>query len=190
MRLVPAFVLSALLVPAVAHAAGGMPQLDFANPLTLSQVVWGTIIFIVLYILISRHGLPKVADVLAERASRIAADLETAQAAKAKSDAAVAEMTAATVKARAEAQATINAELDKAKAKAAEQAAAVNARLEIQLAESEAQIVTARNAAMGALRQVATETAMTVVSRLTGAAPDSARLDAAIGGALTSRGLG
>ena len=31
--------------------AQGMPQLDFANPLTLSQVVWGAIIFIVFLLL-------------------------------------------------------------------------------------------------------------------------------------------
>jgi F-type H+-transporting ATPase subunit b len=178
------------LLPSGARAAGGMPQLDFANPLTLSQVVWGALIFIVLYIMASRVGLPKVAEVLEERAARIAADLETAQAAKTKSDAAVLEMTEATAKARADAQTTINTELDKAKTVVAEQAAVVNERLDRQLAESEAQIVAARAAAMGALRQVATETAATVVARLTGSAPDDARLDTAIGGALSSRGLG
>lgn len=185
--LLAAFLLS---LPAAARAAGGMPQLDFANPLTTSQVVWGAIIFFVLYILASRFALPKVGEVLEERASRIAADLQTAQAAKLKSDAAVAEMTEATAKARADAQATINAELDKAKARVAEQAAVLNERLERQLADAETQIVAARNAAMGALRQVATSTAVTVVTRLTGMSPDDARVDAAVGGALNARGLG
>ncbi|MDR3535268.1 MAG: F0F1 ATP synthase subunit B' [Acetobacteraceae bacterium] len=184
--LLAAFLLS---LPATARAAGGMPQLDFANPLTLSQVVWGAIIFVVLYILASRFALPRVGEVLEERAARIAADLQTAQAAKTRSDAAVVEMTEATAKARADAQTTINAELDKAKARVAEQAAVLNERLERQLVESEAQIVAARNAAMGALRQVATETAVTVVTRLTGLPPDDARVDAAIGGVLTARGL-
>ena len=57
-----------------------MPQLDFANPLTTSQVVWGAIIFAVLYVLLSRIGLPKVGAVIEERARHIASDLETAQA--------------------------------------------------------------------------------------------------------------
>ena len=67
-----------------------MPQLDFATPLTTSQVVWGAIIFIVLYILASRFALPQVASVLEERANHIARDLENAQQAKEKSDAAAA----------------------------------------------------------------------------------------------------
>ena len=77
--------LTALLLPAAAHAEG-MPQLDFGNPLTTSQVVWGAIIFAVLYILLSRSALPGVASVIEERARHIASDLETAQAAKARSD--------------------------------------------------------------------------------------------------------
>ena len=72
--------LAALLLPPAAARAEGMPQLDFANPLTTSQVVWGAIIFALLYVLLSRIGLPKVGAVLEERARHIAADLETAQA--------------------------------------------------------------------------------------------------------------
>ena len=75
------------MLPAAAMAAGGMPQLDFQNPLTLSQVVWGAIIFVVLYILLSRFALPKVGEVLEERAAHIARDLEGARAAKSKADA-------------------------------------------------------------------------------------------------------
>jgi F-type H+-transporting ATPase subunit b len=178
-----------LLLPAVARAAEGMPQLNFANPLTTAQVVWGAIIFALLYILTSRFALPKVGEVLDARATRISTDLETAHQAKTRSDAAVEEMTQATAKARADAQATINAELDKAKARAAAQTATLNERLDRQLADAETQISAARNAAMGALRQVATETATTVVTRLTGSTPDHARVDTAIGGALGARGL-
>jgi F-type H+-transporting ATPase subunit b len=177
-----------LLLPTAAHAEG-MPQLDFANPLTTSQVVWGAIIFSLLYYIASRYALPKVGEVLEERATHIAHDLQGAQSAKAKADAAVEELTQATAKARAEAQAAINAALEQAKAAAARQAVELNARLERQLAESEAQIAAARAAAMGALRQVATETASTVVARLTGVAPNVARLDGAIGRQLAARGV-
>jgi F-type H+-transporting ATPase subunit b len=181
--------LLAALAPAAAHAEG-MPQLDFANPLTTSQVVWGAIIFALLYVLLSRIGLPKVASVIEERAQHIAADLETAQAAKARSDEAAKQVAEATARARAEAQASINASLDAAKQEAAGRIAALNERLERQLKDAEAQINAARSAALRALREVATDTAATVVGRLTGAAPDQARLEGAIGAALAARRLG
>jgi F-type H+-transporting ATPase subunit b len=181
-----ALLVALLLAPAAARAEG-MPQLDFANPLTTSQVVWGAIIFVVLYILLSRIGLPMVAEVIDARARHIASDLETARASKARSDEAAKEVAEATARARAEAQAAINAALDAAKQEAAGRIAALNERLEKQLHEAEAQINAARSAAMSALREVATETAATVISRLTGAPPDQQRLDGAIGAALAAR---
>jgi F-type H+-transporting ATPase subunit b len=188
-RIIPLVGAGLLMLPAAAMAKG-MPQLDFSTPLTISQVVWGAIIFIVLYIMLSRNGLPLVASVLEERAGKIAKDLDEARAAKASADAGMTEAEQATAKARAEAQAAINAALDEAKKAAAAQAEMLNARLDKQLQDAEAQIAQARAAAMSALRQVATETAATVVTRLTGTAPDAARLDGAIGSALAARGVG
>ena len=134
-----ALALAGGIIPSMAMAAG-MPQLDFANPLTISQVVWGAIIFVVLYILLSRFALPKVGSVLEERAHKIAADLDGAKAAKAKADGGIAEAQAAVAKARSDAQAAIAQALEEAKAASAAQAEALNARLDAQLAESEAQI--------------------------------------------------
>jgi hypothetical protein len=45
---------AALLLPTAAQAEG-MPQLDFANPLTTSQVVWGAIIFAALVSSVARN---------------------------------------------------------------------------------------------------------------------------------------
>jgi F-type H+-transporting ATPase subunit b len=188
LRRVLPLALGLLTLPAAARAEG-MPQLDFNTPLTISQVVWGAIIFAVLYILLSRSSLPLVESVLTERAGHIARDLDGARAAKATADAGFAEASAATAKARAEAQAAVNAAVNQAKEAATAQTEALNARLETRLHEAEAQIAQARAAALGALRQVATETAASVVTRLTGAAPESARLDSAIGAALATHGL-
>jgi F-type H+-transporting ATPase subunit b len=185
----PALLVPLLTLPAAAMAEG-MPQLDFKTPLTVSQVVWGAIIFVVLYIMLSRTGLPLVASVLEERATKIAKDLDEARAAKGRADDGMREADEATAKARAESQAAINAALDEAKTAAAAQAEVLNTRLEKQLQESETQIAQARASAMSALRQVATETAATVVTRLTGKEPDAGRLDSAIGSALTARGIG
>ena len=138
MRRIAAAAVALLVLPAAAMAEG-MPQLNFNNPLTTTQVEWGAAIFVVLYILLSRLGLPQVASVLEERGTRIAGDLETAHAAKARADGAVSEMTETTAKARAEAQAAINAALEQAKAAAAKQAAVLNEKLEAQLKASGSQ---------------------------------------------------
>ena len=183
---------SALLVPAAAFAAGpekeGMPQLDFHSPLTISQVVWMALIFAGLYVLFARWGLPRVASVIEERRASIDGDLATAWSAKAQSDAAVAELTEATRSARAEAQSAITSASDQAKSEAAARATEMNATLDAQLHEAEGRIAEARSAAMGALRQVAGETAIAVVARLTGKAPESARVDEAVGQLLAARG--
>ncbi len=176
-------------LPSVARAEG-MPQLDFKSPLTLSQVYWGAAIFALLYILLSRVGLPKVGAVIEQRAVHIAADLEAARAQKAQADAAVAELTATMQRSRAAAQGEINQAVDQAKAAAAEQATALNARLETQLKTAESRINEARAAAMSALNQVATETAATVIARLTGMSSDPQRINAAVGAALAARGQG
>jgi F-type H+-transporting ATPase subunit b len=186
---VGAGLLGLLALPAAAMAEG-MPQLDFTTWLTTSQVVWGAIIFALLYFLLSWQGLPLVASVLEERAATISRDLNEAHAAKTSADAGMAEADQATAKARADAHAAINSALDEAKKAASAQSEALNARLEKQLQDAEAQIGQARASAMSALRQVATDTAATVVTRLTGVAPDTGRLDGAIGSALAARGIG
>ncbi|MBN9562144.1 MAG: hypothetical protein J0H14_15665 [Alphaproteobacteria bacterium] len=185
---IAAIATAALCLPGMAMAAEGMPQLDFANPLTTSQVVWGAIIFIILYILVSRWALPQVSSVLDQRAATLEADLEAAHAMKTKSTEAVTELTATIARARAEAQAAINAAVDRAKQEAATQTAALNERLERQLQEAEQRIGEARSAAMSALRQVATETTTTVIQRLTGTAPDTRAIEGAVGSALAARG--
>jgi F-type H+-transporting ATPase subunit b len=180
----------ALLTTPAAAWAEGMPQLDFKSPLTVTQVYRGAAIFVVLYVLLARIGLPKVGAVIEQRAVHIAADLDAAKAQKAQADAAVAELTATLQRSRAEAHAEINQAVDQAKAATATQAAALNARLEAQLKAAEARINEARAAAMGALHQVATDTATTVIARLTGASPDPRRVDVAVAAALTARGHG
>ncbi len=172
-----------------AAQADTMPQLDFGNKLLTAQVVWGAIIFTAFYLLASRWGLPKVGAILEMRAGTIAADLETAHASKAAADMAVAELNAARRTAYAQSQAAIAAAAARAKSAAAERAAEQDARLDKQLAESEAQIGQARKAAMGALRQVAGETAVAVVSRVTDGQADVSRVDEAVGTLLAERGL-
>jgi F-type H+-transporting ATPase subunit b len=180
---------AALALPGVA-LADTLPQMDFANRLTTYQVLWGALIFLVLYILASRTALPKVEAVLEARAERIAGDLEDAKDTKARADAGIQAATDATAKARSEAQAAINTALESSKQAAALQSAALNDRLDKQLKEAEGQIAVARSAALEALPGVAIDTAVTLITRLTGMAPDPTRLADAINVAMAARGAG
>ncbi|MGD0433757.1 MAG: F0F1 ATP synthase subunit B' [Acetobacteraceae bacterium] len=170
--------------------AEGLPQLDFANKLTTYQVLWGALIFAILYILATWTALPKVEAVLEERAKRIAGDLEDAKNAKSRADSGVRAAAEATAKARAEAQAAINAALETSRQAAAVQFAALNERLDRQLKEAEGQIAAARRAALDALPTVAHDTAIALITRLTGVAPDPARLSGAIAAAMAAREAG
>jgi F-type H+-transporting ATPase subunit b len=175
-----------IAVPATAFA-DGLPQLDFANELTTYQVVWGIVIFFLLYVLTSRTALPRVEAVLLERASQIAGDLENAQNAKSRADLGIQAAVDAIGKARVEAQAAITAALELSKREVSAQTAALNDRLECQLREAEKQIRTARNAAMIALPSVAADTAEDLILRLTGWTPDTQRLNDAISAAISAR---
>lgn len=166
-----------------------MPQLDFSNPLMIAQIVWLLIIFGLLYFIMANIALPRVEQVLEQRRARISADLEAAQAAKAEADAATAAHREATAKARAEAQAAIAAAVQAAQAEAQQRAETLNARLARQIEEAETRIAAARDAAMGALRQVSADTAEALVTRLTGRA-DAAKVGAAVDRALAARGQG
>jgi len=118
-----------------------------------------------------------------------ARDLEAARASKEKADSGMAEATQAIARARSEAQAAVAAALEEAKSAAAKQSESLNQQLDVKLKAAEAQIAQARGQAMGALRQVASETAAEVVGRLTGAAPDQGRVTATVGAVMTSRGV-
>lgn len=181
---------AAMLLPGIAWAGGsggGMPQLEFGNPLVIAQVVWMLLIFAALYWLVKNKGLPMVEGVLEERRGRIQGDLEAARTAKANADAAMAAHRDATAKARAEAQAAIAGALQNALAEAEKRAEVLNAKLAEQVAAAEARIDAARTSAMGALRDVATDTAEALVQKLVGQA-DRGAIGAAVGRELTARG--
>lgn len=197
-RVLLAAVLTGLVAPAVALAAPvagppvvGMPQLAFDHPvqgqLLVSHVVWLLIIFGLLYYVMARYALPQVGSVLEERQRRIEADLDAARAAKDRSDSAMAEHQAANARARAEAQAAIAAALQQAQADAAARTEALNARLGAQIEQAERRIGSARDSAMGALRQVASETTDALVGRLIGQV-DRAAVERAVDRELAARG--
>ncbi len=93
----------------------------------------------------------------------------------------------ATREAHAGAQAEIAQAVAVAKEAADKEAAVLNARLDAQIAEAEQRIAQARVSAMGALAQVATDTANEVVRRLTGTAINDTAVNQAVAAVLAAR---
>ncbi len=180
-------VILASMVPAAALADGTMPQMDFHNPLTTSQVLWMVVIMVALYLVLARWGLPEMGAVLENRAALIARDLAAARAAKKEADEAVKALNATMKQARAAAQSEIAAAVAEAKTKALQEAAAASARLQAQLAESEAQIEAARQAALAAIKPVAEEAARTMLARLTGRPADPAAVANEVDATISAR---
>ncbi len=167
MRL-PAAILSLALLPGAALAQSNMPQMDFSNMLTFSQIIWMVVILVALYLALSGWGLPEMSKVLANRTRVIGGDLAAARAAKSAADQAAEAMHATMFQARAKAQAEVADMVASAKQRAAAEAKALAAKLDQNLAASEARIAQARSTAMAALKPVAEEAASAIVSRLTG----------------------
>ena len=88
-----------------------MPQLEQIDTY-LSQVVWLVISFVVLYVVMWKTALPRVADVLQERQERIGDDLERAEKLKSEAEAVLEVYEATTAKAQADAQAVLRAGAD------------------------------------------------------------------------------
>ncbi|MEP3783466.1 F0F1 ATP synthase subunit B' [Ascidiaceihabitans sp.] len=160
-----------------AAAGPGMPQLDFST--WGNQIFWLVITLIVIYFVLSRIALPRIASVLAERQGTITNDLAAAEDLKSKAKAAEAAYDKALVDARAEAgrivaetKAGIKADLDAAIAKADEQIAA-------KAAEGEKAIAEIRAGALDSIKDVAKDTAKEIVAAMDGKA-DAKSITAAV----------
>lgn len=149
---------------AEAAEAAGMPQLDFSS--YPNQIFWLLVALVVIYLVLARIALPRIASVLAERQGTITNDLAAAEELKQKAveaeeayNKALADARAEAARIVAEAKAEIQADLDAATAKA-------DAEIAARSAESEARIAEIRAEAMGNVKEVAKETAKALVSAL------------------------
>src|SRR5580704_9442215 len=151
--------------------AGHPPFPPFQAEHFPSQLAWLAVTFVLLYVLMAKIALPRLAAIFAERSKRIGDDLKAAQDFKEKSDAAHAAYEKALADARGRAQSIASSTREKQAA----EADALNKRLEAQLHEklaaAEKTIATTRSAAMGNVGTIAADTASAIVERLIGKAP-------------------
>jgi F-type H+-transporting ATPase subunit b len=159
-----------------------MPQFD---PSTFaSQLFWLAVMFVALYWIISRVAVPRIGEVLEQRARVIQDDLDRATQLKAETDAAVAAYDKAMADARGQAYEHMKAIQAELKAVADQRTADVSAQVAKQVAEAEARIGQAKKTALDSLKSISADTARDVVGKLAGLAPDAGSVDAAVAAAL------
>ena len=160
---------------------GGLPQFETQH--WFGQIAYLLVLFLVLYLLISKVFAPRLRRVMDERADTISNAIATARQVQAEAAEQHAAAQAEVAKARANARATAAAAkarvTDEANARQAAEEAKVNARI----AEAEAAIGKTRDAAMGSVSDIAVETTRAMVERLTGKTPTAAELAAVKGAA-------
>lgn len=159
-----------------------MPQF---NPETFaSQIFWLAISFVALYWVIAKFAIPRIGEILEQRARLIQDDLDRAGALKADTDAAIAAYEKAMADARNQARDVLMAMGNEMKAIADKENAAVNAAIAKQIADGEARIAQAKTAAMDQIKSIAADTAKEAVAKLAGLSLDAGKVDAAVGVAL------
>jgi F-type H+-transporting ATPase subunit b len=155
-----------------------MPQL---NPESFpSQLFWLAVTFFVLYVLMAWVGIPRLAAVIEARRRRREDDLARAAEMQAAAEAANQEFQRAMAEARAQAQAVLKETSDRLSAEAAERQRALAAALAEQLDEAERRIAATKQQALAEVRGIAVDVGRSVVEKLTGAAPNDARVAAAV----------
>ena len=158
--------------------SGGLPQLNFDTFPT--QIFWLVVGIVVLFWLMSKVALPRIASVLEERADAIASDLDQAEEYKRKAEEAEAAYEQALADARAKAQeiaaetrAEIQKDVDAAMAKA-------DAEIAARAAEGEKRIAEIRDGAMASVEEVASDTAQAVLEAVMPDMADAKAVKAAV----------
>ena len=158
--------------------APGMPQLDFTT--FANQIFWLVVAIVVLYLIISRVALPRIASVIEDRHNAVANDIGQAAEFKRKAEEAEAAYNAALAEARSEAmriageaKAEIKKDVDAAIDKA-------DAEIAAKAVESAVRIDEIRASALKSIKEVATIAATDIVAKIMPSAEDDNALEAAV----------
>lgn len=169
------------------EAPGGKEPFPPFNSQTFpSQIVWLVISFAILWVVMAKVALPRVAAILDARRNRVSGDLEEAKRLKDESDAALAAYEKALADARNRAQALAAETRDKQAAAAEQHRKQLEDQLNHRLADAEKTIAATKSAAMANVRGIASDAASAIVARLVGQAPAREAVDTAVTDVLKS----
>jgi F-type H+-transporting ATPase subunit b len=131
-----------------------------------SQLLWFAITFVLLYYLMAKVALPRIAGILEDRRDRIASDLDLADRLKRESEEALAGYEAALAEARSRANSIAEGARDGAKQAAAAKRSATEADLGSKLEAAEARIGEIKSKALADVGEIAAETTEALVKAL------------------------
>ena len=155
-----------------------MPQFD---PSTFSsQIVWLIISFAGLYWALTRLTLPKIAEVLEARQSKIDDDLDRAVELEQQAKDALATYEAAVEAAKAEALSVVRKGVEEMAEVAQKRHGELAEKLAVQVSAAEASIAEAKESALANIRQVASEAARAATLRVIGVEIEPDQADAAV----------
>ncbi|MGH6842842.1 MAG: F0F1 ATP synthase subunit B' [Methylocella sp.] len=160
------------------HGETTFPPFDAAN--FAPMLIWLSLSFGLLYLLMSKIALPRVESILHARAHRIASDIKEANVLRARAEEAAAAHDKTIAGAKAEALALAQETHARLDAETEASRLALEAELTAALAASERQILAMKAAAMGNVDAIAGEAAAAVVSRITGNPADPEAIARAI----------
>ena len=149
-----------------------MPQLDVST--FVPQLVWLAITFVVLYLLMSKLGLPRVSAIIEARRKRLDDDLASGAAEiKAEAEAVIAAYQKTLAEARARGAGDDQGDAPSAsRPKPPSGSANSPRRSPSRLKAAEREIAAAKERAFAEIRNVAVEVARSVTEKLTGSAAD------------------
>lgn len=145
-----------------------MPQIDQLAATYASQIFWLLIFFGLTFFIVGRGMVPKVMDTVAQRDKQISEDLRAAEEARDQADKEEAAWQKRENANRAQAQGMIAQARAQAAAATAESLAAVQATIDVRIAQAEHRIEEARRSAAAEIEDVAADATRDIVSRIAG----------------------
>ena len=163
---------------AASGGSSGLPQFD--PTWWAGEIFWFAVIFAVVFILMAKVFMPRIGGTIDEREKRITGDIRQAMALKEQAEAQAAEADAEMAQARSRSHKLAADAKARGQAEASQRQAAEEAKLGESVAKAEAEIRAARDLALAHVREIASDTAQSILVRLTGEPASAAELKAAL----------
>ena len=150
--------------------AGGHPKVfpPFDTETFASQLVWLTLAFGLLYVVMKRAIIPRLAEMLDERNDHMKYDLERAESVKRETDKVIGDYRQALSDARAKAATLVTMQREQLAAEVDKERATLEAQIAATLGIAKSDIAENKSKALAGIDGIATELADIIVTRLIG----------------------